>query len=67
VVQEYQAKLTSACRKPSAARRRPHPPEVGLFAVRIDVAEELNRLSTHLDEWSASSRRAARPASGWIS
>ena len=24
--------------------------EVGLFAVRIDVAEELNRLSAHLDE-----------------
>jgi len=24
--------------------------EIGLFAVRVDVAEELNRLSTHLDE-----------------
>ena len=51
VVQEYQAKLTQRLQDAigSADDERIRT-EVGLFAVRIDVAEELNRLSAHLDE-----------------
>jgi len=51
VVQEYQAKLTQRLQDAigSADDERIRT-EVGLFAVRIDVAEELNRLSAHLEE-----------------
>jgi uncharacterized protein (TIGR00255 family) len=51
VVQEYQAKLTQRLQDAigSADDERIRT-EVGLFAVRIDVAEELNRLAAHLDE-----------------
>ncbi|MDY0057069.1 MAG: YicC/YloC family endoribonuclease [Methyloversatilis sp.] len=51
VVREYQAKLVQKLQEAigSADDERIRT-EVGLFAVRIDVAEELNRLSAHLDE-----------------
>lgn len=51
VVREYQAKLVQKLQEAigSADDERIRI-EVGLFAVRIDVAEELNRLSAHLDE-----------------
>ena len=51
VVRDYQAKLVQKLQEAigSADDERIRT-EVGLFAVRIDVAEELNRLSTHLDE-----------------
>lgn len=51
VVREYQAKLVQRLQEAigSADDERIRT-EVGLFAVRIDVAEELNRLSAHLDE-----------------
>ena len=51
LVAEYQEKLAQRLRDASATldddRIRL---EVGLFAQRVDVAEELSRLSTHLDE-----------------
>ncbi len=51
LVAEYQEKLASRLRDAAATldddRIRL---EVGLFAQRVDVAEELSRLSTHLDE-----------------
>lgn len=51
VVRDYQAKLVQKLQEAigSADDERIRT-EVGLFAVRIDVAEELNRLSAHLDE-----------------
>jgi uncharacterized protein (TIGR00255 family) len=51
VVREYQARLVQKLQEAigSADDERIRT-EVGLFAVRIDVAEELNRLSAHLDE-----------------
>lgn len=51
VVREYQAKLVQKLQEAigSADDERIRT-EVGLFAVRIDVAEELNRLTAHLDE-----------------
>ncbi|WP_374340908.1 YicC/YloC family endoribonuclease [Methyloversatilis sp.] len=51
VVREYQGKLVQKLQEAigSADDERIRT-EVGLFAVRIDVAEELNRLSAHLDE-----------------
>lgn len=51
VVQEYQARLTQRLQDAigSADDERIRT-EVALFAVRIDVAEELNRLSAHLEE-----------------
>ncbi len=51
IITEYQDKLTARLRDAVATldddRIRQ---EVALFAERIDVAEELNRLATHLDE-----------------
>ncbi len=51
IITEYQDKLTARLRDAVATldddRIRQ---EVALFAQRIDVAEELNRLATHLDE-----------------
>ncbi len=51
LVAEYQEKLATRLRDAAATldddRIRL---EVGLFAQRVDVAEELSRLSTHLDE-----------------
>ncbi len=51
IIAEYQDKLTARLRDAVATldddRIRQ---EVALFAQRIDVAEELNRLATHLDE-----------------
>lgn len=51
LVAEYQEKLATRLRDAAATldddRIRT---EVGLFAQRVDVAEELSRLSTHLDE-----------------
>ena len=41
--------------------------EVALFAAKIDVDEELTRLTTHIAELGASSTRAARSASDSIS
>ena len=51
VVQEYQARLTQRLQDAigSADDERIRT-EVALFAVRIDVAEELNRLGAHLEE-----------------
>ncbi|WP_026224774.1 YicC/YloC family endoribonuclease [Methyloversatilis thermotolerans] len=51
VVRDYQARLVQKLQEAigSADDERIRT-EVGLFAVRIDVAEELNRLSAHLDE-----------------
>jgi uncharacterized protein (TIGR00255 family) len=51
LVAEYQEKLGSRLREvlASADEERIRQ-EIGLFAVRIDVAEELTRLDTHLDE-----------------
>jgi uncharacterized protein (TIGR00255 family) len=51
VVQEYQAKLTARLQEAigSGDEERIRT-EVALFAVRIDVAEELSRLSAHLEE-----------------
>ncbi|NTV11609.1 MAG: YicC family protein [Zoogloea sp.] len=51
LVLEYQEKLTARLREAVATLdedRVRH--EVSLFAQRVDVAEELSRLSTHLDE-----------------
>jgi uncharacterized protein (TIGR00255 family) len=48
---EYQLRLASKLREAVAALDEERiRQEVGVFAARIDVAEELARLSTHLDE-----------------
>jgi uncharacterized protein (TIGR00255 family) len=50
---EYQEKLAARLREVlSSADEERIRQEVGLFAARIDVAEELSRLRTHLDEVS---------------
>ena len=50
-VAEYQSKLTQRLQEAVSTLDEDRIRlEVGLFAQRIDVAEELNRLSTHLDE-----------------
>jgi len=51
LVSDYREKLASKLREvlASADEERIRQ-EVGLFAARIDVAEELSRLNTHLDE-----------------
>ena len=52
-VAEYQEKLASRLREALASSDEERiRQEVGLFAARIDVAEELSRLSAHLDEVS---------------
>lgn len=51
LVAEYQEKLASRLRDAAATLDEDRiRTEVGLFAQRVDVAEELSRLSTHLDE-----------------
>ncbi len=51
IVAEHQEKLTSRLREAVASLDEDRiRQEVALFAQRIDVAEELSRLSTHLDE-----------------
>jgi len=51
LVAEYQEKLATRLRDAAATRDDDRIRlEVGLFAQRVDVAEELSRLSTHLDE-----------------
>jgi len=51
VVAEHQEKLATRLREAVASFDEERiRQEVALFAVRIDVAEELNRLVTHLDE-----------------
>ena len=51
VVREYQDKLTQRLRDAVATLDEDRVrQEVALYAQRIDVAEELTRLSTHLDE-----------------
>ncbi len=51
VVAEYQERLTARLRDAVASLDEDRiRQEVALFAQRIDVAEELSRLSTHLDE-----------------
>ncbi len=50
-VAEYQEKLANRLREALASSDEERiRQEVGLFAARIDVAEELSRLSAHLDE-----------------
>ena len=50
-VAEYQEKLANRLREALASSDEERiRQEVGLFAARIDVAEELSRLRTHLDE-----------------
>lgn len=51
IVAEYQEKLTTRLRDAAASLDEDRiRQEVALFAQRIDVAEELSRLATHLDE-----------------
>ena len=51
VLAEYQERLAAKLREAlSNAEEERIRTEVGLFAARIDVAEEITRLSTHLDE-----------------
>ncbi|NMG35737.1 YicC family protein [Azoarcus sp. TTM-91] len=51
IIGEYQDKLTARLRDAVASLDEDRiRQEVALFAQRIDVAEELSRLSTHLDE-----------------
>ncbi|WP_374259513.1 YicC/YloC family endoribonuclease [Zoogloea sp.] len=51
LVAEYQEKLATRLRDAAATLDEDRiRTEVGLFAQRVDVAEELSRLSTHLDE-----------------
>jgi uncharacterized protein (TIGR00255 family) len=51
LVQEYQDKLGARLREALASVDEDRiRQEVGLFATRIDVAEEISRLSAHLDE-----------------
>ncbi len=51
IVAEYQEKLTTRLREAVASLDEDRiRQEVALFAQRIDVAEELSRLSAHLDE-----------------
>ena len=51
VVAEYQERLTAKLRDAVASLDEDRiPQEVALYAQRIDVAEELSRLTTHLDE-----------------
>lgn len=51
LVAEYQEKLASRLRDAAATLDEDRiRTEVGLFAQRVDVAEELSRLTTHLDE-----------------
>lgn len=51
LVAEYQEKLATRLRDAAATLDEDRIRlEVGLFAQRVDVAEELSRLSTHLDE-----------------
>ncbi len=51
IVAEYQERLTARLRDAVASLDEDRiRQEVALFAQRIDVAEELSRLSTHLDE-----------------
>ncbi len=48
---EYQERLAARLREVLAAHDEDRiRQEIGLFAAKIDVAEELSRLSTHLDE-----------------
>ena len=48
---DYEARLTAKLREAVANLDEDRiRQEIGLFATRIDVAEELSRLSTHLDE-----------------
>jgi uncharacterized protein (TIGR00255 family) len=68
LVAEYQEKLATRLRDAAATldddRIRL---EVGLFAQRVDVAEELSRLSTHLDEVERILKTGGAPASAWTS
>ena len=51
LVAEYQERLATRLRDAAATLDEDRIRlEVGLFAQRVDVAEELSRLSTHLDE-----------------
>ena len=51
IVQEYQERLGARLREALASVDEDRiRQEVGLFATRIDVAEEISRLSAHLDE-----------------
>jgi uncharacterized protein (TIGR00255 family) len=51
IVQEYRDKLTARLRDAVATLDEDRiRQEVALYAQRIDVAEELTRLTTHLDE-----------------
>lgn len=53
LIADYQERLAIRLREAlSSADEERIRQEVGLFAARIDVAEELSRLSTHLDEVS---------------
>ena len=50
-IAEYQERLATRLREVLASQDEERiRQEVGLFAARIDVAEEISRLSTHLDE-----------------
>jgi uncharacterized protein (TIGR00255 family) len=58
--------LADGATLPEAAQDRALS-EATAFAIRIDVAEELTRLASHLDEIERLPPRAAKSASGWTS
>jgi uncharacterized protein (TIGR00255 family) len=58
--------LTDGATPPQAAQERALT-EATAYAIRIDVAEELTRLASHLDEIERLLKKAVRSASGWTS
>lgn len=71
-VERMQEALGLACQGSNTAMSRQDAmerirQEVILYGIRIDVAEELGRLSAHLGETRHILKKAARSASAWIS